>query len=270
MSLIALATRIAVVQALAGTTFAEKRVYDSAIDPIDHKLAEEAQPVIIVTTDEDKFTPTGRDFVNSSRALQLVIEIGAAAAIRVELDGEYQIEIVIPHTDAGLEVMLGLIAHQIMRTLQSSDSVWAALFRRFVYNVDSIDVRRGAGSEKGVKFALRQMIFACSTLSEPAIGVALAAGDAMHDFLAACAAHPDQGVQRTGQLIGVEIARATLPAWRANLASIGADTTSASNICLPSEAGAPITELTLIAPDTVAETTLTAQTITNVIGMEPE
>ena len=105
MSLSRLAMRIAAARALKGATFAEARVFDSAIDPIDQTIAEARAPVLIVTTDDHEIDTVGRDLMHGDTRCELVIE--AAIASRVEVSRDVSLSI--PHTDEGMEIVLDLI-----------------------------------------------------------------------------------------------------------------------------------------------------------------
>ncbi len=135
MSLIPLALRIITVRALQNSTLAGACVFDSAIDPIDQRIKQEAQPVILVYTDDDKQTVAGRDLLNASRELQLTLEFAAATAVSVKVkvekengeEGEEElVSYEIPHTDAGLEATLNLIRRQTFRVLLSDQGKWPA------------------------------------------------------------------------------------------------------------------------------------------------
>lgn len=222
MSLVALAMRIATVRALAGATLAENRVYDSAIDPIDQTITEDRAPVLVIITDDDEATPEGRDILNASRQIELVIEVAVASRVTMANpeaeEGEVEV-IEIPHTDAGLEITINLIGRQVMRTLLSDQGPWATLWRRIVLAPSKILSRRGAGSEKGVRFAARQLTITTETLSEPPTGAT--AEGFWADFLAALEADPQ--VSGLAPVIRAEIEGPPLPDWRRYLADLGAN-----------------------------------------------
>ena len=75
MSLTALAIRFATIRALKGRTFAEDRVFDSKINPVNLVAKNESKPVIIVTTDDDNIDITGKSLRAGNHKLELVIEI---------------------------------------------------------------------------------------------------------------------------------------------------------------------------------------------------
>ncbi len=226
MSLVALAMRIATVRALTGATLAEARVYDSAIDPIDQTITEDRAPILVVLTDDDEATPDGRDIFNASRQIDLVIEVAVASRVTVANpdaeDDEIQV-IEIPHTDAGLEITINLIGRQIVRTLLSDQGPWANLWRRIVLSPSKITSKRGAGSEKGVRFAARQLTITTETLSEPPTGAQ--AEGFWADFLTAMEA--DAAVSNLAPIIRAEIEGPSLPDWRRFIADLGANPNTA-------------------------------------------
>ncbi len=275
MSLVALAARLITIQALSGATLAGPRVYDSAIDPIDQRITEEAAPVLIVFTEDDASTVTGRDITNASRELDLVIEI--AAANRVVLpnpEGQGEVEMIeIPHTDAGLEIIIDLIRRQAMRVLMSDPGPWPTLWRRIVLAPRKITSRRGAGSEKGAKFAARQIVITTETLAEPGYGAAAAGFWA--DFLSALEGASDQGLKNLAPLIRAEIETPSLVEWRRQMAELGANEGTAWAIGLgpvmvdpdPAEEPAGISEVT-VAQDGAADWPLNEEAANDALGPE--
>ena len=189
MSLARFAVRLATAQALKGQTLAGTRVFDSAIDPVDVHVKEHRAPFIVVLTDEHSRTPSaGRDLREGTDTCELVIEV-AVATHAVASDGTE--EVVIPHTDAAMEFTLDLIAQQIGETLMGGTGPWAKLWRQFVFTVGSINSRRGAGSDPGVRFAARQIVMACNIICDPVRGESIPTGGAWDSFLAAMEADAD-------------------------------------------------------------------------------
>lgn len=236
MSLVALAARIVTVKLLTGATLAAGRVYDSALDAIDQRIAAEKVPVLIVFTDDDTRTVEGRDLTNASRQLELVIEAAVASKVTIELPVEggetEEVETVeIPHTDAGLEIILDMMGRQIMRAFMVDQGPWARLWRRIVLQPGKITVKRGAGSDKGVRFAARQMVITTETLSEPAFGREAEPGF-WQDFLAALEGDADQALQPLAAAIRMEIEQPTLVGWRQAMADLGTNAETAGIIGL--------------------------------------
>ena len=213
MSLVALAARLSLWKALQNATFAENRVYDSAITPIDLKSIEEKNPIIILSTDDDVSEVEGFNLLGGKREMDIIVEMAVSSAVETK-DGQ---EIVIPHTDAGLEMTLNLMQRQVYRVLLASDDPFAVFFKGFIWKISKIQARRGADSEKGEKFAARQIIFTCDTLDEPAFGQPPAGIWA--DFILALKA--DAQLSQIGALIESELTGEVLPSWQEAKAQLG-------------------------------------------------
>jgi len=166
MSLSRLALRIVTVAALRGRTWAGEAVRDSAIPPIDVAARDERRPVLSVYTDDGEATPRNGDLLSGQPAFSLVIESAVTAQMRPH--GEW----VIPATDAGMETTLDLLDRQIRRALMDPDHAWARLWRSLVGEVRGLRSLRGAGDDKGMRFAARQMEIQVTTLADPRPGSA--------------------------------------------------------------------------------------------------
>ncbi|ELT51014.1 hypothetical protein [Brucella intermedia] len=219
MSLVPLALRIITVKALTNATLAGARVFDSALEPVDQKSREEAAPVIVVYTDDDKLNITGRDFLNGERELQLTLEFACAQQVNINVDGDTVPAFEIPHTDAGLEVSLNLMRRQAFRVLLTDQGPWARLWRSFALAPSTALARRGAGADKGTRYAAQQVIITTETLSEPAFGKP--AEGVWLELLAALDADPDPGLKQLAKIIRAEIEIPSLPEWRSAIAELG-------------------------------------------------
>lgn len=173
MSLSRLALRIITARALAGTTLAGSRVFDSAVEPIDLHVQTQRQPFLTVMTDDHDRQVSGRDLRHGTDSCELVIEVAVATTVKAGTGGAE--EVVVPHTDAGMEVVLDLIGHQITETLMGGQSAWAKLWRDFAMRTTRITSRRGASAENGVRFAARQIIITVDLMADPIRGEAMPA-----------------------------------------------------------------------------------------------
>lgn len=176
MSLVALAMRLTLCEALVGKTLAEDAVYDSNVVDLDRLIAkDETRLLITVATDEQEGTFDGLAYDIANRKIDLVIEIAAAQGVRVEIEAagddppEEAVMAEIKASDAGLEMTVDLIARQIMATIQGGTG-WADLFRVFADTPVKFTSKRGAGWEKGPRFAARQIVITYDPLHEPALG----------------------------------------------------------------------------------------------------
>jgi len=180
MSLTRLAMRLAAARALLDRTLAGPRVFDSAVDPIDQTIAQQRQPLIVLTTDEHELEVTGRDLGSGNHRCELVIEIAIASRVEVPAsDGDGgQITIAIPHTDEGMELTLDIMEHQVVRALNRDDNAWSRVWMMLVPRITRSLSRRGASAENGVRFAARQLVLSCDLVETPVSGGAVASTSA--------------------------------------------------------------------------------------------
>lgn len=230
MSLARLVMRIAAARALRGATLAEGRVFDSAIAPIDQTIAEERQPILIVTTDDHEMEVTGRDLFHGNVSCDLVIEAAIAARIEVATGDDAEATIVIPHTDEGMELALDIMEHQIMAALTRERSGWSRVWMKLVPRVSRRLSRRGASVEKGVRFAARQIVLTCDLIEAPSDGAPIAKGTAWADLLGVMATDAD--LAPIAAMLRNEIEGAPLNEWRrvANMLGIHQNTVNAVGI----------------------------------------
>lgn len=199
MSLIRYAIRQCAARAVLGATLAEGRVFQSVIDPISAKVTSERAPVLIVNTDDHVQEGDGRDITGGTARLDLVFEVAIAAKVTASgQDGDGDVvTVTIIEADAGLDLTLDLIEHQIIRALVGHGA-WAQLFRRFAVATPKRVSRRGADAS-GARWAARQIVLTCDTLAEPVGGGELFAGSPWADFIAAMEA--DDGLAPMAPLI---------------------------------------------------------------------
>lgn len=237
MSLVAYAIRTTLWRALLGKTYAQDRVYDSQVAPIDETVQDQPEPFIIIATDDETSDVSGHDYLGASRDLDVVIEIALASELR--RDGGINI----PHTDEGLEMALNYMSRQVMRVLQADEDPWAELFRTFALSTKKMAMRRGASVEKGVRFAARQIVLSVAPLHEPEFG--RAPSGAWAELIAA---------MRTDDILSVfadgleeEITGTAIPDWARLKARLGVTNAGASAVGLgpleQGEAPAPASEL---------------------------
>jgi hypothetical protein len=227
MSLARLAMRIAAARCLRGATLAEARVYDSAIAPIDQTVAEERQPILIVTTDDHEMEVTGRDLFHGNVSCDLVIEAAIAARVEFQAGEDGETMIAIPHTDEGMELALDMMEHQVMEALTRERCDWSRVWMKLVPRISRRLSRRGASVEKGVRFAARQIVLTCDLIEPPTNGAAIGDGTAWADLLSAM--EEDTDLAPIAQMLRAEIEGAPLADWRraANMLGIHLETADA-------------------------------------------
>lgn len=237
MSLVAYAIRTTLWRALLGKTYAQDRVYDSEVAPIDEVVQDRPEPFIIVATDDETAEVSGHNYIGADRDLDVVIEIALATELRRGSGPN------IPHTDEGLEMALNYMARQVMRVLQADTDPWADLFRTFSLTTKKMTARRGASVEKGVRFAARQIILTVTPLHEPEFGVA--PSGAWADLIAAM--RDDEILADFADGLAEEIAGAEVPDWGRLQARLGLTKAGALAVGLgplnPGEAPVEPTEL---------------------------
>lgn len=217
MSLPRLAIRLAAVQALTGRTLAQGRVFDSSANPFDQKLAEQRQPIAIVRTDDTEIDGQGRDINMGQTKCELVIEIAIASRVTIEADdGEGGTTILEPPpTDAGLEIMLDVMEHQVITCLTHDDraaSGWTAALLNFIPRIHRRISRRAAGKEDGVQFAARQIILECETIAPLTPGSAIPDDGAWPVFFELIATVP--ALAPTGALMRSLLTGQPVEDWR--------------------------------------------------------
>lgn len=191
MSLSRLAVRLITARALLNATLAESRVFDSAVQSIDQMAKGRREPFLIILTDDHLADGTGIDMRLGNDSLDLVIEVAVAQRVEVAVpNGPSTQQVVVPHTDAGMEVVIDVICQQITDALMGGKAPWQLLWRKFVLRVSKVASRRGAAAEDGTRFAARQLIITCDIVAAPVRGMGVT--PVFADFLAAMQDDPDQ------------------------------------------------------------------------------
>ena len=224
MSLGALALRISAARALQGRTFAEDRIFDSAIAPIDLTVASERRPFIVVSCDQERGNVSGRDLLGAEREIDLMIELALASCV----PGDEGIDLLIPHTDEGMEVALDLMVRQVQRALIDGEGLWSRVFLAMVPRIRRIEQRRAAGAENGVRYAARQVILVCDAIADPSFGTAPEPGGAWSMFLAALG--EDADTAGLTALIETAIIGTSLAPWDVMRAELGLAEDEASGL----------------------------------------
>ena len=221
MSLTRLVMRLAAARALRDRTLAGARVFDSAVDPIDQTIADNRQPLLVLTTDEHEADITGRDLAGDAQRCDLVIELAIAARVEVPArDGQGgQITIAIPHTDAGMELTLDMMEQQVVTALTRDDSAWVRAWMKLVPRVTRRLSRRGASSENGVRFAARQLVLTCDLVDTPAVGTDIPPSTAWGEVLTLMEA--DQTLAPIAAMLREQIEGANVPDWARTAQMLG-------------------------------------------------
>lgn len=218
MGLIKLPLRIATVRALSGATWAGDAVFDSAIVPLETKVADEkGVPLIVVYTDDARGDGPSANQRNPSGFLpdvSLTLHLAVATEISAD-DGS----VILTRSDAAFEAALDILEAQVVNTLQKADGLWPELWRIMIRRVGERFVRRGASARKGVRFAARELSLPIESYQDPSgRGVEYPWGDVIETF----GTDPDLAplAETLRGFCEFEMVR---PAWRSDLATTGLD-----------------------------------------------
>ena len=259
MSLARLAMRLAAARALTGTTIAEDRVFDSAVDPINQAISKNRQPLLIVTTDEHELVVTGRDMASGNHQCDLVIELVIAAAVDVPADDGQggQITMAIPHTDEGMELLLDMLEHQVVACLTKPGEAWAEVWKALVPSVTKRLSRRGASAENGLRFAARQVVLTCDLLDTPLNTAEISEGTAWGKLLAAM--DSDATLSAVANMLRAEIDNLGSSDWRVAVQEMGISLDALDMIGIApalDEAGDPVPLDTVLVDEAGSTTTI--------------
>lgn len=218
MSLVSLAMRLTLCEALDGATMAGSAVRDSNVAELDDLIKEgETRAVVTVATDEQEGTFDGHAFDIADRKVDLVIEIAVRKGVRVLIqeaeDSPPQEAVVadVAGTDGGLEMSVDLIARQVMQVMQAGGP-WSDLFRRFAGKPTKFTSKRGAGWKEGFRFAARQIVVTFDPrVFEPSFG---RPAEGVWSDLIAKLATAGAPLDRYAPLIAKVIEGTPIPEWR--------------------------------------------------------
>lgn len=198
MSLIRIAARMCLVEALKDNTLAAGNVLDSAIGAFQVKAdgslrTDQDGPFLAIYTDAAKSTPNGLRGLTANGDTDILIETGVTAAMAVENDdgeGEF-VQVGIPETDASYDYLIDLIMHQVTIAINDPENPFAQLFISFVCSVKSVEIARVGNANDGVKLAGRQVKLRVELIDDPEIGQPLATGIPFDNFLTTFEASTD-------------------------------------------------------------------------------
>jgi len=194
-----LALRLATVRALRGKTLAGSNVLDSEIGPIEDIAKDKPRPVIVVYTDDGKFSSAGRDLFASSGDSRvdvgfqhLVIEILLTQRMKMlDDDGNAINGAVPPVLDPALAFNIDLIERQVYAALMDTSPAaeWAEMWRRLAVDIGDRDSQIGASMRDGIRFSGRQIKLSVKMLREPRPGDPI--GPVFARFIALAQGEPD-------------------------------------------------------------------------------
>lgn len=174
MSLAAFAARKSLCMLLRGNTWAQGRVLDAPVEPIEGFLTgDRTRPIIAVYTGAYVTEARGRDILGAEGYREFVIQLYFPPVTAVgemdDLDGWY------PNPLAGAAPALDILARQIEVALQANLSEWNAVWTGLVASYSKIsDVPILMESEKqGLRIPCREITIRAKMFADPAYGVPL-------------------------------------------------------------------------------------------------
>lgn len=193
MSLVRIALRIALVEALRGRTLVGDNVLDSQIGALDVAAdgslrTDQQKAWIAVYTDASTSKDGAADV--SLRALvpngatQILIETGLTAA-QVLIDPETEQSVVypgIPDTDAAFELHSDIVMRQIADVLSDPLNGWSEVARRMILSFQSVERLRVSGDQQGTRLAAQQTRIVANLVADPVRGVPLKDGSPLNAF----------------------------------------------------------------------------------------
>lgn len=243
MSLVAYAVRTCLWRALHGSTMAGERVYDSAVTAIEDLVNQDPRPFIVISTDDDESEHDGHQLADGTRKLDVVIEIAVGSVANVGTATAPDYALVLASSDDGFEAVVDFLGRQVTRVAQVSQNPFAEIFRALTPGSKKVTRKRGAGTTP--RFAARQIVLTCGTVSEPPFGEAPDGEWArLVETMQADEYLQDQAGLLRSHIVGDEIPdwdrlRAALGATRGVLAAAGL------GAVLPGEEPAPFAEATI-------------------------
>lgn len=223
MSLVSLALRIAVTEALKGRTLAEGRVVDSELAAISDLIGDSPAPLIVVSVDDasGERDKAGLSLLDAADEIGLLFEIAIASRVTAEaIDGQGAASLIaIEPNSKGLEASLDILWRQVSRALLTpiDGEPWGEIVRQLILRMTRFQMKRG-GEADGNRVATRFYLLSVEPIAEPDFG--RPAEDVWAELLAA--------MERTASL--VEMARilraaieqpAGLADWRVVQARLG-------------------------------------------------
>lgn len=192
MSLIRIAARTAVVQALKGRTLVGKNVLDSETGGIDINAdgsisVEEDLPFISVYTDASATASPNTDLRSlvSNGPTEFVFETGVTAAMVETNDaGESTLTgIGIADTDRAMEIQLDLIVRQIYVALTDPDNEWAQIFASLSTSIIDVQRARIGTAAGGLRRVGQQVKIKYSLVADPVWGDPVKPASPFNKFL---------------------------------------------------------------------------------------
>ena len=222
MSIVRAVLRQCVVAALRENTWADTRVYDSDSRPLIEALTigDKAKPYIVVFTDTDNMTDVTDGLYSSTRQLQLTLEMGVAAAVRVATETDPALQF--PYTDEAMELLLDVMETQALAAIHGDPrSEWGEIARQLILKIHRVNSPRGGRTEKGMRYAARQVTLVLDVVSDPPPGVILAATHPIKQFIDLAQLKNTAGIGDAAEIINSVLESTAYPSWQQAQAWLG-------------------------------------------------
>jgi len=226
VSLVALASRIILIEAIRDKTWAGDYVRNAPLDPVPGLLRDATgTPLITVYTGIIKSKPDGRNLIGSEMQdrIEVVLQIYLPGSDLDDDGADLNIG------RAGAAFAVDVIWRQIVAALQRDiDNPWSRLWARLIVCYEDFDSRPVLIEvENGVRIPCREISLMCRTLPEPAFGVALNSFWADLDTVLRAGIGEDPTLEQQERLMAADTLRSLitepgdLPSWRQAAAVMG-------------------------------------------------
>lgn len=208
MSLVRIATRTVLVEALKGRTLVGDNVHDSKIGVLDIAgdgtiRTSEDKPFLAVYTDAAQATDINIRSMKENGQTEILFEMGVTAAM-TETNAAGVSLIVgvgVPATDRALEFLLDLLARQIADILTDPDNAWAEMYRGLVSRIVKVERARAGNVVDGQRLAGQQIKVIAELIEDPLKGEPLAVDTPFALFLTALDASEDEDLRTQAALM---------------------------------------------------------------------
>lgn len=214
MSLVALASRIIFTQIVRGRTFAEDRVRNAPLEPIE-EVTRESKCVIAVYTGVQKNKPRGRAALSagsSAATMEIVFQCYIPPA---ETDGPLG---VLSLQKSGAGIAVDLMQRQVLSALQTGSDEWYELWCELVMGYADFDSKPIlVVIEDGIRIPAREVTLLLEVINEPTAGAPIPPFWTKLDGMIR-----QVGEIEVADLIMCELkGEGLLPSWRQAMATLG-------------------------------------------------
>jgi hypothetical protein len=215
MSIVRAVIRQCAVAALRESTWAEGRVYDSDNRPLVEALAVggEPKPYIVVFTDTDNYPDATDGIYSATHNLNLVLEMGCAAAVQVE--GEDNVQLQFVYTDEAMELLMDMLSRQALAAIiGDARNEWGELCRDMIVKIIRVNSPRGGRTEKGTRYAARSVTLTVDTIADPPAGYVIDEHHPVRRFITLANQRNIKGVRDAAMIIESMLTHTEYPSWQ--------------------------------------------------------